>query len=1738
MKEEFKQLKSIQFEEREHRENKKVLKWYQNLNPFKDIFKKLQRERLEIRTESTGQTMLEYGPFVKWSSGDPDAPCSYFISGAPGVGKSIQCAIIVDFLKRQVGVQSVQDGNSEALVVVLFIYCSNDQEMGYIQTAKNFLRSLLHQLIESIPYFPQAAEELYALCTSDMREPSMTEIIDTFCSILERIGRIRIFLVVDGFDAMSLNERRMFLSSIRRLLARFSSVGAGNSSAVQMRFLAFSRNIAGFLNATKTTGDAQDEGRLESRDCSNWTILPGEPWSSYTEVANMTAETSDIKKYLSAAINSNNLLWVRRRKERTISVICDSSRGIFLLAKLYFDSFLDKSKVSEHEALLELGRIEGTKTSTGFDDESCRFLHQMYQDILFKITSEGDRKKREFVQRILGWMLCLQPSYPVSVDALRYGLASPGFLQGKEAQVKPEFLANGIIEAISSSCVGLLNTTWAEGGQIVRFSHETARQYLCYISGGQNFAMESFVWLDLAVSHMDIAESCLRHFNFVVKSSLELLYKLCAEYKITNHAQEGLVQSHAELGTQHEQKFGDPKKRNLDQDGACRAIGDVLENLDRIPRLAEHYNSCQNRSGVVALSKLQQKLHAVLIQNRFLVEYAVDFWVHHLPKVLEKKGDLPQSMKSFLCAVFSDSSDQTLTTNLWSRRTEFLHYSLLNYEEIFPAQNVDLTIHVDSFHHLFACLGLHSVVEFLCHEKQIWPGSKSWSLFNGHLSRREFPSSSVLVDPYQEHQKSKTPEDVEGALAIYHGFETNWTMVEAAAIGGSVETLELVLNECSNGFLTSSQEKEVESLSSNELRIWQMGRAPLLAILFGRYEALSLILKHWSGDAESGLFRRSKSAFPLLGIFKKKSGIELSVEQAIDHCMLLTRIAYVSASMQREWPECLTPGNDSASTSISCNQYRDRCRELGRMVVLLTKQYQTATSVFRNITGSDPHRLLEGVWQPLEVIARRHFWGDSILIHALFDRIELLAAEYIHRKSSIWGSNQDLDIHTYYMINNADKSADEAMKHRNGAFLDVYVERKLRMRDDPTISVRGRESVNEILQKILDFAIKENDEACTGVADRILNSKLVGRLDRFKIIAEVRVRCANPTKKTYLHTIVASGSGWTLRLYMRHGVFVSFKCLTGRLFSVAHFFYTPLHTECSTEMFSLFIQLHLERLEQSFKLTEAERSFEARLLWCTALDAAIRCDSIEKVSLLLNKYATDSGISVEDLRFRDGNPLLLAASMSSENSVEIVCMLLEKGLQQSSPPSVINHRAADNVSSVASVHSVAEGREGLEVTKGNSIWWEAISEDDSEMVISLLSDYGPSGCPILPMLEVTGGEPISPLQLCVRLGKAKACKVLLERVPTSEIQNVDDKGNNLIHQCIQGGGEPEVIRMLALHGVDKDERLPWPRLLFETPLALAIRTRRNMDAVAALLDVGAFLFASPKHWYPCDLLHYATGTCHPDCGIRSPDIELSKLLLERNFDPNVSDRYGRTPLIALADAYEKDEMRPELESMTSRFARGLAPESPLLLELAALLISKGADPKAHCRYEGPRQPFLANAFSNLKVSNADGSWAGGHDVPQFLELPFQKVGGEAVEEDRRWPSGTAMYQDFLPTALFFAVWHGNIGLTELLLRNGASKLIEGYEFSALNLAVRRSHYELARWLIGEGHDPNEIDNQGREIFLYPYRTRDIRMCKILLDGKGRIPKSASNPDNQVCGSNFGSQGFLKYLREYARNIKK
>ena len=139
---------------------------------------------LSARLQGTCTWVIDRESIASWKLPDPESTVTKFlwIHGLPGFGKTVLCAMLIEYLRRETGHP------------VIYFFCS--LEGSYEQDPQAILRSWVAQLVlHSTDMYPQAVELFRAKHAHTATEPELWSLLQVLSLQLRSC-----YFVVDGFE--------------------------------------------------------------------------------------------------------------------------------------------------------------------------------------------------------------------------------------------------------------------------------------------------------------------------------------------------------------------------------------------------------------------------------------------------------------------------------------------------------------------------------------------------------------------------------------------------------------------------------------------------------------------------------------------------------------------------------------------------------------------------------------------------------------------------------------------------------------------------------------------------------------------------------------------------------------------------------------------------------------------------------------------------------------------------------------------------------------------------------------------------------------------------------------------------------------------------------------------------------------------------------------------------------------------------------------------------------------------------------------------------------------------------------------------------------------------------------------------------------------------------------------------------------------------------------------------------
>ncbi|KAI9665887.1 MAG: hypothetical protein M1821_003822 [Bathelium mastoideum] len=361
-----------------------------------------QHDIISRKAKGTGQWFLDSPKFQDWLQGPNKI---LFCPGIPGAGKTMMAAVIIEYLCQA----ACNDDTG-----IAYLFCSYKTNLD--QSIPNLLAALLKQLIQGRPNIAAPATHMYEYHFKRGSRPSVQELLQNLNSVFSRFSNV--FIIIDALDEYSsINDER------RQLINMMRDLQAGSN----VRLLFTSRFIPDVIQ------DFCSCPHLEIR-----------------------ADQGDIKRFVASQL-SRLPACIQRDDELKTAVqtnIVEAVDGMFLLARLYVDSLLDKR--TKHRVLSTLYSL--SKGSAALDDA--------YHDAITRINGQLD-EDRSLAKRIICWISYAQRL--LTTEELCCALAvEPG-----DKILNVDNI--GDVKEIVSLCAGLV--TIDEESNIVRLTHHTTQEY-------------------------------------------------------------------------------------------------------------------------------------------------------------------------------------------------------------------------------------------------------------------------------------------------------------------------------------------------------------------------------------------------------------------------------------------------------------------------------------------------------------------------------------------------------------------------------------------------------------------------------------------------------------------------------------------------------------------------------------------------------------------------------------------------------------------------------------------------------------------------------------------------------------------------------------------------------------------------------------------------------------------------------------------------------------------------------------------------------------------------------------------------------------------------------------------------------------------------------------------------------------------------------------------------------------
>ncbi|KAF4448947.1 hypothetical protein F53441_7716 [Fusarium austroafricanum] len=384
----------------------KILDWLKAVD-----YSSQQESLIQQHQLGTGQWFTISKTFQNWLE---TKNTLLFCSGMPGAGKTMTAAITIDYLKNRF---SNDHGTG-----VAYVYCNYQRRNE--QKIHNLFASLLQQLAQSLPSFPDALQSLYVERGNGRGRPSLEDITRTLSGVINLYDRA--LIIVDALDEHQETET---------LFSELCSLQEHTMANIFITSRPPSQNLKNKLHGClmlDIQADDHDVRLYIDQRMTNILVLSDEN----TEIPDKMKQ--DLKKL------------IRKR-------ISEVANGIFLLARFHLDSLMNKTKPNDIEAALR-------DLPTG-----PNAYQDAYEKTIKRIASQHE-EQRDLAKRTLTWLTLAKE--PLTKEQLRTALS---IREGISELGDGDLESTNIILHV---CMGLVKIEEGYGDRTVSLLHFTTMEYL------------------------------------------------------------------------------------------------------------------------------------------------------------------------------------------------------------------------------------------------------------------------------------------------------------------------------------------------------------------------------------------------------------------------------------------------------------------------------------------------------------------------------------------------------------------------------------------------------------------------------------------------------------------------------------------------------------------------------------------------------------------------------------------------------------------------------------------------------------------------------------------------------------------------------------------------------------------------------------------------------------------------------------------------------------------------------------------------------------------------------------------------------------------------------------------------------------------------------------------------------------------------------------------------------------
>ena len=380
-----------------------------------------------------------------------------WVKGKPGAGKSTLMRHVIRIAEEQ----------SRQNKQVIASYFFHGRGAGLQKNAAGLFRSLLHQILQSVPHLLQVFETYFTRrCDTegpfgqkwDWHEKDLVNFFQTEIVEVARTLSVRIY--IDALDESGEQSANDVVELFRCVVAKATSLKASISICFSCRHYPFV--------SLETGSDISVENENDR----------------------------DIRKYISDSIGV--VIRERAKANKILNQVTQKASGNFQWVVLVLPGILDLYRKGRPKAI--------TKHIEALPSE----LHELYSGLLQDINDDDRQQSIQLMQ----W-LCFA-FRPLSLAELRYAMilgVDESYQTIKEFEKAEEFAETDdeMERRVQNLSRGLAEITEYEGRRIAQFVHESVKDYL--VQSGLKALDDQTYESIVGRAHSRLSKSCLKYFT-------------------------------------------------------------------------------------------------------------------------------------------------------------------------------------------------------------------------------------------------------------------------------------------------------------------------------------------------------------------------------------------------------------------------------------------------------------------------------------------------------------------------------------------------------------------------------------------------------------------------------------------------------------------------------------------------------------------------------------------------------------------------------------------------------------------------------------------------------------------------------------------------------------------------------------------------------------------------------------------------------------------------------------------------------------------------------------------------------------------------------------------------------------------------------------------------------------------------------------------------------------------------